>query len=86
MIELTSTSVDNGYRLPVSCAYFTGTAGVRLFEGGGEFACPKPAEQIAPDSSGTVADRLVTILGVRKSTIAASMIVIQFDFADEAAA
>lgn len=85
MSQLNNMPVDNGDRLPVTCQFFSGVAGVRADQRGGEFACPGSLPLRMPELTGTVDGRAVRILALRKSAVVAGMLVVRFEYLDQTA-
>lgn len=82
MTTLSNRPVNNGERLFVSSSFYSGLAGVRRVETGGEFACLSQ-EVYLRDPAAKVGGRSVTIRGIRKSDTATGMIVADFDYVEE---
>jgi hypothetical protein len=86
MSELSNQPVDNGERLHVETAFFTGLAGVRRTQQGGEFACvstqqfQRSTQQFLRSAVGKVDGEPVKILSLRKSGTALGLLVAQFEY------
>ena len=85
MSDLTNMPVDNGKRLSVVTKVFIGKAGVRDDEAGGEFAFEGAMPLRMPEMTGTIADRPIRIIALRKSAVVSGMIVVRFEYVDGAA-
>lgn len=80
MMHLTSQAVDNGERATVATEFYNGSAGVRSKDGKGEFAYRGTKPRQVVNARGTVGDRPVVILDVRKSDTASGMAVARFEY------
>lgn len=80
MSQLSNMPVENGQRLHVASSFFVGLAGVRQDSHGGEFACQCEVPLRLRNRSATIDGKPVTIVDVRKSGVAVSLIVVRFEF------
>ena len=83
MSEISNRPVDNGERVQVTSTFFTGMAGVRWTESGGEFACISK-KAFLRGTAAIVDGRKVAILSVRKSDISDGILVAQFELQGDA--